>query len=105
MRKRTLKDTLLKKDAHISLEQYRIYLVRAVETVLYIGQSENTYNRLLSHLGQNQAATPDQLGECIRANVASSARWMFEEYTLEDCRERRSHDQVLSTSIKHSKQP
>jgi hypothetical protein len=87
MRKRTLEEVLSNPGPQIIPEQYRIYLVRAPRLVLYVGQGVNTSNRLLSHLGQNRTAAPDILGECIKANASVALMWMFEEYTLEDCRE------------------
>lgn len=86
MRTRTIGEVLAQ-ETDIAPEDYAVYLVKADETVLYVGQSASTANRLLSHLGSNPSGTYTQLGTCIQANRPASDMWAFEEYTLEDCRE------------------
>jgi len=61
-------------------------LGRWCETVFYVGQSHNTYNRLLAHLGLDGRSGPNVLGRLILDHAPRSDGWHFEEYTLEECR-------------------
>jgi len=81
MRTRTIGEVLTQ-EIDIAPEDYAVYLVKADETILYVGQSISTANRLLSHLGSNPSGTYSQLGTCIEANKPASDMWAFEEYTL-----------------------
>lgn len=85
MRKRTIKEAYTS-NLEICPEDYEIYLIRADTTVLYVGQSINTVNRLHDHMGQGRSLEPSTIGECIIKNLPVSGGWIFEEYTLEDVR-------------------
>lgn len=43
----------LRQPPGIRTEPYCIYLIKDGETVLYIGQSGNPYNRFIAHIGQD----------------------------------------------------
>jgi hypothetical protein len=66
-------------------EDYRLYLIHDGETVFYVGQSQNPYNRFLAHMGLAGRNAPSEVGTFIRENAPASGDWTFEQYTLEDC--------------------
>lgn len=89
MRQRTIKEAFQSKEG-ISPEAYHLYIIREGPLVLYVGQSRhNTTNRLYEHLGRGSRGrmTLSSIGQCILSNLPGSGSWIFEEYTLEDCRE------------------
>ena len=83
MKQQTIKE-VLSEDGDVQEADYRLYLVREGETVFYVGQAKNTYNRLLAHLGMDGRSAPSAIGQLILENVPVSDAWLFEEYTLEE---------------------
>lgn len=65
---------------------YRLYVIRDDETAFYVGQSINAYNRILAHLGLDGRGNTSHIGEFIIANAPLSGTWLFQMYTVEDCR-------------------
>lgn len=58
--------------AKIQMERYCIYLIRDGETVLYVGQSTNPYNRFISHIGEDWHADPSPIGKFILQHAPTS---------------------------------
>lgn len=76
----------LKHESGIRTEAYRIYIFRDGKTVFYVGHAGNTYNRFLSHLGIDGRDSESRVGAFIRENAPASGDWLFEQYTVEECR-------------------
>ncbi len=67
---------------------YYLYLVRDGDTVFYVGQSVEPYERLSNHIGLAllyEGTGSDSLGSMIGDNYPDSLAWIFELYTLQDC--------------------
>ena len=84
MKQQTIKEAI-SDESKFQEADYRLYLIRDGETVFYIGQSQNTHNRLLSHLGLYGRSGPSSIGQFIREHVPQSNSWVFEQYTLKEC--------------------
>ncbi|HZQ05401.1 MAG TPA: hypothetical protein VFD70_02390 [Anaerolineae bacterium] len=72
-------------------ETHYVYVVRADETVLYVGKSKRSaIERLGEHLGIGGVMAcgvpSSQLGELITSNAPESHQWQVQLLTLEDCR-------------------
>jgi len=84
----TIKEVItkyLKEENGIQKERYCIYLIKDEETVLYVGQAGNPYDRFISHIGEDWHADPSPIGKFILQHAPASGAWLFIQYTLEDC--------------------
>jgi hypothetical protein len=85
MQQQTIKE-VLEHEPGIRAEEFRVYVIRDEQTVFYVGQSQNTYNRFLAHLGLDERTGASLVGTFIRENAPASGAWLFEQYTVEECR-------------------
>jgi hypothetical protein len=66
---------------HNNLQQW-LFVVREGSTVFWVGEASNVRRRVGEHLG----GYPSALGKLILGNVPSSFDWIFEIWTLADCK-------------------
>lgn len=85
MKQLTIRE-MLQEEPGIMTEDYRLYMIRDGETVFYVGQAGNPYNRFLSHIEGFGGNGPSHVGEFLFANAPRSGAWLFEQYTIEECR-------------------
>ncbi len=84
MKRQTIKEVLAH-EAGLQEAEYHLYIIREDETVFYIGQAGNTYNRLLYHLGWLGQSGATHVGQFILDQAPQSDTWLFEQYTVEEC--------------------
>lgn len=66
-------------------DPFYIYVVRDDNTVLYIGQSVNPFERMLEHFGESWRLSGTGLSTFYKQHQDKSDSWNIDFYTLEDC--------------------
>ena len=86
MKRQTIKEAL-EDEPDVRVETYHVYVIREGDTVFYVGQSKNTKTRLHGHLGYDERFDQTPTGRFILKCAPQSDSWLFEQYTLDECRD------------------
>lgn len=78
---------------------YCIYLIRDVESTLYIGRANDPIERLMQHFGRTYRSSGASIGPFYQQHKDLSAYWIIDIYTLEEC------EQVLKQELRRGGSP